>query len=174
MVNFLGVKISNRRIILTLGIAAILYLVLTFNLSFLTLSGNVGAPVWVGTGMAIAILAVWGNHAWAGLVLGVVLFNSHRYLTLSEQSLLWTMMIVIQLLEFWLGINLLRRYSRCSPGFQSLRDVLVFIGVVATIPAGVSATLATITLTVLGEIPREDILSLWKTWFTSNGTGILA
>jgi PAS domain S-box-containing protein len=37
----------------------------------------------------------------------------------------------------------------------------------------VSATLATITLTVLGEIPREDILSLWKTWFTSNGTGIL-
>ncbi len=173
MVNFLGVKISNRRIILTLGIAAILYLVLTFNLSFLTLSGNVGAPVWVGTGMAIAILAVWGNHAWAGLVLGVVLFNSHRYLTLSEQSLLWTMMIVIQLLEFWLGINLLRRYSRCSPGFQSLRDVLVFIGVVATIPAGVSATLATATLTVLGEIPREDILSLWKTWFTSNGTGIL-
>lgn len=173
MVNFLGFKISNRRMILTLGIAAILYLVLTFNLSFLTLSANVGAPVWVGTGMAIAILVVWGNQAWPGLVLGVVLFNSHRHLTLSGQSLLWAIMIIIQLLEFWLGINILRRYSRCSPGFQSLRDVLVFIGVVATLPAGVSATLATMTLAVLGEIPREDILPLWKTWFTSNGTGIL-
>jgi|GEM_PF-1379935 PAS domain S-box-containing protein len=173
MTNFLDFKISSRRIILTLGIAAILYLVLTLNLSFLTLSGTVGAPVWVGTGMAIAMLAVWDKQAWPGLVLGVVLFNSHRHLILSEQSLLWMMMIVIQLLEFWLGINLLRRYSRCSPGFQSLRDVLVFIGVVATLPAGVSATLATITLTVLGELPREEILSLWKTWFTSNATGIL-
>lgn len=173
MAAFLGWKHPGQMVMLNLGIALVMYLVLTLNLSFLTLAAGVGAPIWIAAGLAIALLGVWGNGTLPGLAVGVMLFNLNRYLQTPEQSFLWSVMILNQLLEFWLGARFLRRYTRCSPGFESLRDVLVFISLVATVPAAISATVAMLALRILAELPGAQMMTLWQTWFISNATGIL-
>ena len=173
MAAFFGWKHRGQMLLPNLALAVGMYVVLTVNLSFLTLSPGVGAPVWIAAGMAIAILGVWGNSTLIGLTMGVFLFNLNRYLETPEDSLLWTVLIFNQILEYWLGARLLRRYTHCSPGFESLRDVFIFAGLVVTIPALVSAIFATLALSNIRNLSGAETLTLWQTWFTSNATGIL-
>ncbi|HVH14477.1 MAG TPA: MASE1 domain-containing protein [Candidatus Angelobacter sp.] len=135
---------------------------------FATLNAS-SSPVWPPTGVAIAVLLLWGPRLWPGVFLGAFVANSLTAGTPVTSATIAAGNALEAIVGFWL----VRRFARGVQAFDTARNVGVFAisaGLAAPI---VSATIGVTSLALAGFAPWDLYGAIWKTWWLGDASGAL-
>lgn len=129
------------------------------------------AVVWIASGIAIALVAILGLQILPGLFVGYAISYLIHY-SLSPVGILTAFVIaLVSTGEVALGGWILRRFTDSPPWLGKLRDVFIFIGIVAIVPPILSATLGGLILCITAHAPWEIFWQVWRTWAVGNTAG---
>jgi signal transduction histidine kinase len=139
---------------------------LSLMLAFLHPSAS---PVWPPTGLALALLLLFGMRFWPAILIGAFLVNAT-----TEGSIATSMAIACgNTLEAVIGAFLVEQFAGGARAFERVNGVLAFAflaGVVSTI---VSATIGVMAL-VLGRFaPPANVIPMLLTWWLGDAVGAL-
>ncbi len=155
-----------NEIAVLLGLAAVYFCAGEFGLSLATVNASATA-VWPPTGIALAVLLVWGYRLWPGIFLGAFVVN------LTTQGTLLTSLGIAtgNTLEALLGAWLVNKYANGRRAFEQAFDVFRFIFLAAIVSTSVSATLGVTSLCLGGFAGWEQYGLVWSTWWLGDLVG---
>lgn len=160
---------------ITIIIAAVYFI--AARLSLLLAVGDTNAsPVWPPSGIALAVILLWGYRMGPAIFLGAFFANM---LVLQGSSLAPAYYITSSLttatgnmLEGIAGVYFIRRFTSSDNPFDNIKDLFVFI-----IPGSLLSTLVSSTIGVVsfcsasGKWPLFS--QIWLTWWLGDAAGIL-
>lgn len=126
------------------------------------------SPVWPPTGIALAVLLVFGFNVWPGISLGVLLGS----LLTGADPTIAVGITIANTLEALTGAYLLKRVVKFLNSMDRIRDV-VGLGAVSLFSAAISATIGTSTLMLAGQAETSVFWAIWSTWWIGNLLGAL-
>jgi diguanylate cyclase (GGDEF)-like protein/PAS domain S-box-containing protein len=149
-----------------LGLALLYALLVQVVLSFLTTDGNI-SPVWLPSGLGLAVLIIGGRRLWPGIFIGAMA----AYLALGRSVPVSFFIACSNVIEPLLAMWLLYRTKRFNPALEHLNDFLwlFFIG---SLVAALAAMMGVITLAGANMLPSEAVASGWLYWWRGNLFGI--
>ena len=147
--------------------AIVYHLTARFGLSLAYVQANT-SPVWPPTGISIAVLVIFGINLWPGVSLGVLLGS---ILTGAPINLALGMSIG-NTLEAVVIVFFLKKIVKFHPELDRVQDVLnlLLASVLGTV---ISATIGTITLTLINNLDWSAIQIIWITWWIGDLLGAL-
>jgi signal transduction histidine kinase len=125
--------------------------------------------VWPATGLALAVLLVFGRAYWPGVLIGAFVVN--KWTGASVPVALG--IAVGNTLEAVVGAALLRRLEGFSPALQRLRDVVALVGLAALGSTLVSASIGVGSLLAGGIVDRAHAADTWIAWWIGDVLGDL-
>ena len=126
------------------------------------------SPVWPPTGIALAVLLVFGIKLWPGISIGV-LFGS---LISGAPLNLALGMALGNSLEAIAGAYALRRYINFHNSIDRIQDVIGLVAV-SIFSTAISATIGSTTLMATGRGEWSSFGSIWFTWWIGDLLGAL-
>ncbi len=157
-------------------IAAVIYF-LAARLSLLLAVGNTNAtPVWPPSGIALAVILLWGYRVGPAVLLGAFLANILAlkgigltpacYMAASFTTAIGNM------LEGIIGVYLIKRFAAIENPFGTLKSLFVFIFL-----GGLASTMVSATIGVSSYCYATGAWSLfsqlWLTWWLGDSVGVL-
>jgi len=131
-------------------------------------SGNV-SPVWPASGVALALVLLWGYKVWPGLALAAFFVNF-----LSPLPSLSCVGIALgNTSSALLGGYLLRRFINDRPFFERLRDVLALMAFGAVVGPMLAASVGATTLLLTHVRAWSGFSSAWQVWWLGDAMGVL-
>jgi signal transduction histidine kinase len=134
----------------------------------LSVARGVVTPVWAPTGIALALLILFGWRLWPAVALGAFIANAISGASIGEAAFI----SVGNTLEAVVGALLLARVG-FRPALDRVRDVLVLIGLGALAPTTIAATNGVTTLWAFGDVAGGDYGSNWLLWWIGDAMGAL-
>ncbi len=135
------------------------------------------SPLYPAAGIALAALLVHGRSAVPGVLLGALAVHvpwSAQFGPLAPGA--WAAAAALSagaLLQALIGRWLLMRRRPGPPALVEPREVLRFAVLAAAVGCTVSASMATLTLSLSGVLGAEDRLVTWWTWWLGDALGVL-
>lgn len=126
------------------------------------------SPVWPPTGIAIAVLLLFGLSLWPGITLGVLVGS---ILTGAPVTLAMGMAFG-NTLEAVIAVYFLKHCLHFHEALDRLNDV-IGLAVVALVSTAISATIGTSTLVLTTQTPRSTFFNIWITWWIGDLLGAL-
>ena len=133
----------------------------------LAFSNESVTAIWPPTGIALAVLVLWGRGLWPGVLLGAFLAN----VTTDVPVYTAAGIAVGNTLEAVVGAWLLERFG-FRPTLLRLRDLFALVVLGAVISTAVSATIGLASLSV-GDSLSESALTTWRLWWLGDMGGDL-
>jgi integral membrane sensor domain MASE1 len=133
----------------------------------LAFSNESVTAIWPPTGIALAVLVLWGRGLWPGVLLGAFLAN----VTTDVPVYTAVGIAVGNTLEAVVGAWLLERVG-FRPTLLRLRDLFALVVLGAVISTAVSATIGLAALSV-GDSLSESALTTWRLWWLGDMGGDL-
>jgi PAS domain S-box-containing protein len=124
--------------------------------------------VWPPSGIALAALLLWGNRLWPGVWIGSFAAN----LMVEGAPLVAAAFATGSSLQAFAVATLVRRRLGVPRRFARVRDVLVFVGLVAG-GAVIAPTVALVPLGAIYPLQVPDLASNWWTWWQGDACGML-
>src|SRR5438876_11817537 len=118
---------------------------------------KVVSSAWPPSGVALAVLLLFGLRYWPGIALGAFLLNWTAGVPLEGAAGI----AVGNTLEAVTAVWLLHRVAGFRPALVLLQDVLVFVTLAALATTTLSATLGVTCLWASGVVDRSAVGSLW-------------
>jgi PAS domain S-box-containing protein len=152
-----------------MGLLSVIYVgTAVLGLSLDAVSG-IATVVWPPTGIALAILTLYGARLWPGIALGALLAN----IWAGAPAVAASGIAVGNTLEALLGAFLLRRVVGFRPALDRLQDILGLVILAAGLSSLVSATIG-VTSGWWGDvIPSASYGKAWWTWWLGDAMGAL-
>ncbi len=124
--------------------------------------------VWAPTGLALAVLLLWGRSLWPAVWLGAFVANA------GTQAPLWTAASIAtgNTLEPVVAAWLLSRVD-FDPALRRTQDGLAFIVIAAGLSTTISATIGVVTLCAADVQPWTRFSALWSAWWVGDALGAL-
>ena len=140
----------------------------------------IASPVWPPTGVALAVLLIWGYRMWPGVFAGAFFVNlvqfslSYHLHPLSARAIFESLAIATgNTAEGMLAAYLVARFANAGRAFDKSDDTLRFAGLAGFVSPVVSATAGTLALTIGGYTHGADFIRVWTTWWLGDATGAL-
>src|SRR5688572_26525276 len=151
-----------------LGVAALYFALGKFGLSLAFLNESASA-VWPPSGFALAVLLIWGNRLWPGILLGAFCVN------LTTQWSVPTGLAIAcgNTLEAVMGAWLVRRFAGGVQAFDSPTNLLRFVLLAAIFSTAISATVGVTSLCVGGFESWDRYGAVWLTWYLGDAVSDL-
>ncbi|BCK87491.1 hypothetical protein MIZ01_1270 [Sideroxyarcus emersonii] len=149
-----------------LGLAVLYALLIRLVLANLTTDGNI-SPVWLPSGLGLAVLIIGGRKYWPGIFIGALT----TYLSVGRSVPVSFFIALSNMGEPLLALWLLSLVKSFDPALQQPRDYLWLI-LVGAIVAMLAATLGTVTLVSADILPAAAMLPGWLFWTMGNLLGI--
>ena len=127
------------------------------------------AAFWPPTGIALALLLIWGCRLWPGIFIGAFLVNFN-----TQHS--WGTALCIatgNTLEALVAAGLVRKWANGLNCFERMRMTVMFIFLTAIVSTMVSATIGTITLIMGNYAAWNQCWMVWQTWWVGDMTSDL-
>ena len=163
-------KINKHVYVLKTFLLNILFIALYFTIShlclkFSTINSSV-SPIWPSTGLAIALLIIFGKQYIFSILVGAFLTNIQL-----PGPLLSALTIAIgKSLEAYLGFTLYSYLEKKKKYLDHLSD-LTLITTTSLIAPLVSATVGVFSLLVFNLIKINLALNIWLTWWIADAMG---
>jgi PAS domain S-box-containing protein len=157
-----------RTLAAVLALAVVYFCAGIFGLSLAFTNPNASA-VWPSSGIALAVILVWGYRLWPGIFLGAFLVNFA-----TQGSLPTALGIAIgNTSEAILAASLLARFAQGAHVFNRTRNILTFIFLAGILSTAAGATMGAITLYLGDFIARPEFSTVWLTWWLGDAVGNL-
>jgi len=150
------------------AVAAAYFVAARLGLSLATLAEQVSI-VWPASGIALAVLLLFGYRFWPGIAVGAFLVNWGTH----EPPAVALGIAAGNTLEAVLGAWLLRQGRGFGNSLERLRDVLALVALAAGLSTTVSATIGVTSLCLGGVQSWDDFAPLWWLWWLGDATGNL-
>ncbi len=150
------------------GLLAVVYFVGAKLSLLLAIPPGYATAVWPPSGIALAATLLLGSRLWPGVWLGAALANY----TVNSSPILAVLMGSGNALEALAGATLIRRYVGVPRRFENGRDVIIFVAI-AAVSCTIAATVAVLSMTVVGLVSWPEFISNWWTWWQGDVTGII-
>jgi signal transduction histidine kinase len=134
----------------------------------LKFTGAVAAIVWLPVGVGVAFLYFGGLRLWPGVLAGDLIANQYQALPVGSaigQS-------IGNVLEVVVVTVLLRRVARRGHPLESVRGVCGLLLAIFT-GVAVSATIGPLSLWLGDVLSRDDLPTVWHTWWLGDTAGAL-
>ena len=156
-----------RTLASVLCVAALYFCVGKLGLSLAFLHANASA-VWPPSGIALAVLLLWGYRIWPGIFLGAFLVN-----ITTQGSVATTLGIAAgNTLEALSGAWLVNHFANGLRAFERARNIFKF-ALATALSTVVSATFGVTSLTLGGFAQWEQYPVIWLTWWLGDTVGDL-
>lgn len=123
--------------------------------------------VWPPTGIAVAVLMLFGLRLWPGIFAGALISNA-----LSGEPLWTAAAIAMSNTAAPVAAALLLHRVEFARTLERARDVVALI-VVAGLSMTVSATCGVVLLAIAGIVPWHAYGSVWPVWWAGDAMGVL-
>jgi diguanylate cyclase (GGDEF)-like protein/PAS domain S-box-containing protein len=156
---------TTAQIVVLVGVY---YLVAEAGLSAGALAGNV-TPVWPPTGVALAVLVLFGRRLWPGVALGALLVN-------GLSAVPWVVacgMAAGNTLEAVIGASLLGLVPGFRPSLERVSDVVAAAVLAAGLATAVSASVGVASLALGDVIAPGAFWATWGVWWVGDALGAL-
>lgn len=170
--------LSNTRARETFWVALLYVLLARISQCFAIDPGNV-TPIWIPSGVMLALILYKGSNIWPGIFLGAFLGNIWAYLSFeSIYSVTFALSAAgLNGLGDTLGIAgaayLLKKKLPDRQPVTSLRNLFWFISIAAVAGPLVSALFGVGGLFVFSFLESPQLLTVFLTWFVGGSTGAL-
>ena len=168
--------IQSLKLVLT---SAIYFGIAILSLTFSFQSSN-ASPIWPPSGLAFAILLLWGRRFAPGILIGAfaanvfVFLNNHT--TTTANAVAMSAIIGIgNTAEVLAGYFLLQKFCpevAVKDILNKVNSVLCFV-FVCLLMCLISCTVGTTTILAGNIIPSTEYFHVWFTWWTGDVSGIL-
>src|SRR5262249_32762480 len=125
--------------------------------------------VWPPTGIALAVLLLFGYRLWPGIAIGALLANATANAPLPVAAGI----ALGNTLEALVGAWLLRSLVKSDPALGRVKDVLRLVVLAAGGSTMVSATIGSISLCLGGVKSWTAYPSMWSEWWLGDAMGNL-
>ena len=126
--------------------------------------------IWLPSGVGLGIFVVWGEAYWPIILAAAMALNFSGYHSFTAALLVG----ISSVFEGILGARLLKRLTKSQrPNLATVREVLVFTFFVLGVSTLLSSLLSVSGLYLMGRIPAERLLLVWKVWWFSDTMGSL-
>lgn len=157
-----------RLVMAVVAVAAAYFVAGKLGLKLALVHASVTA-VWPATGLALAVLLLWGTRLWPGIFAGAFLVN-----ITTEGSVFTTLGIATgNTLEAVVGAWLVTRFANGRNCMNEVRSVFGFVFLAALASTTVSATLGVATLVAGGFAAWDQVEPIWFTWWVGDTVGAL-
>jgi len=156
--------------------AAVYFCAAEFGLSLAFVNASASA-VWPPTGIALAVLLLWGHRLWPGIFLGAFLAN--LFTPAPPET---TMVMVVaktfgiatgNTLEAVVGARLVNQFANGRHAFEKAHDIFKYILLAVVVSTALSATLGVTSLALAGFAGWDDYFLIWTTWWLGDAIGAL-
>ena len=157
-----------KMLALNVGIALCIYCAARLGVHFSMVEGS-ASLVWLGTGVAISAVLVFGNWTLPGIFIGAFLFSYLRGQPIPVGFLIATGNCI----EAYCAVWLTHRFTRFGQAQEQARDLIkfAFVGAgVATLP---SAVFGLVAMHVLGVTQSTSLNHILFPWWSGNAIGAL-
>ncbi|MDT7834460.1 CHASE domain-containing protein [Aquabacterium sp. OR-4] len=154
---------------------ALAYLVAGQLALLLAIPPSNASPLYPASGVAVAALLVHGGRALPGVLLGALAVQWPHGVASEPTLASWLVALAIALgatLQAWACRWLLMRGRTEAPALSEPGEVLAF-GLLTMLGCGVSASVATLGLSLGGVLGAGERLSSWWTWWLGDTLGVL-
>ena len=159
-------KITPKEIGYNLFLALIYILVGKFGLSFASVNPSTSA-VWPPTGLAIAVIILFGCRLWPGVLIGAFFTN-----LLTTGFIGSSLFIALgNTLEALLGGFLINRYASGKNVFDRVESATIFMIVAGLIAPAISATVGALTLIMVHLANWSEFGLIWLNWWLGDMGG---
>ncbi len=141
--------------------------------------GYYASPVWPPAGIALAGILIYGTRVWPGILLGAFLINglnpiAPTFASGNLNSLLSILFISsCATLQALTGAYCVKRYAGFPNALTREKEILWFLfygGVLSTL---LNSTLSISMLVATGQLPIENALNNWLTWWSGDVSGAI-
>lgn len=135
--------------------------------------------VWPPSGIALAVLLVYGERYWPGVLLGAFLvntsiaFDASSLFTISKSLAIGMLIASGSTVQALLGVSCIRRWVGYPTALDRERDVGLFLLLGGPLSCLVSASCGIAVLMLTGEIPRGEYAFSWLTWWVGDVIGVI-
>lgn len=151
-----------------IAVAAAYFLAGKLGLKLAMVHNSVTA-VWPPTGLAFAVLLIWGARLWPGIFIGAFLVN-----VTTEGYILTSLGIATgNTLEALVGAWLVTRFAEGRDCLNGVRSVFGFVFLAALASTTVSATIGVTSLVAGGVAAWDNVGAIWFTWWVGDSVGAL-
>ena len=127
------------------------------------------SAVWPPSGIALAVLLLFGMRLWPGVLLGSLAAHLPSHVPLAA-ALCTAAGATLQALA---GAWALRTFTRLHLHLDRVRDGLALTVLGGLLSTLISATFGTTGLALLAGVPRSEYLLVWRTWWLGDTVGVL-
>ena len=124
--------------------------------------------VWPPSGIALAVILLYGRRIWPGIWIGAALVN----LTVQSSVVAAVMIGSGNAIEALVAAALIKRQIGVPRHFQRGEDVFRFVALSAA-AATIAATIGTLAVTTVAALPLAGIAAAWWTWWQGDTTGMI-
>lgn len=150
------------------AVAAAYFVAGKLGLTLAVVHSSVSA-VWPPTGLALAVLLLWGIRLWPGVFLGAFLVN-----ITTDSSVGTTLGIAIgNTLEGVVGAWLVLRFAAGRNCLHGVRSVFSFVILAALGSTAIGATAGVSSLVAGGFAAWDNAGAIWFTWWVGDAVGAL-
>jgi len=150
------------------GVFAAYFIAGKVGLSFEAVSGF-ASLVWPPTGIAIAVMLLYGRRYWPAVALGAFAVNLSSGAPLGSA----VGMAIGNALEAVVASWLLMRDARFRFTLEDPRSVFSFVGLAAGLSTLISATIGATSLWLGGVVTAQDYAATWTAWWVGDTFGAL-
>jgi len=140
--------------------------------------GNV-TPVWLPSGIMVALALIRGAGIWPGVFLGAFVGNAWAYFSLDSFSVAMSAIVagtcngIGDVLSTVGAVLLLSFISKKPNILDDYRDFTLFVILAVILGPAVSALFGVSSLALMGFLPWSDYINVLITWWTGDGVGAL-
>lgn len=137
--------------------------------------------IWPPSGIALGMLLVYGYRIWPGVLIGSMLINGHLAgsfesidMFLGAKGLATFLTGVGATLQAVIGRYIILKIFDFPLQAERARDAFGFLAIAGPVSCLVSATVGTIALYSLLDLPSSKAISNWMAWWAGDTFGVLA
>lgn len=139
---------------------------LGLRLAFINASATV---IWPATGIALAVLLLFGYRFWPVIFLGAFFVN----ITTAGSSLTSFNIALGNTLEAVIGAYLVNRFASGKRAFEQPRNIFKYAALAGVVGTAIAATIGTLTLGLGNLADPGQMGKIWLTWWLGDMGGAL-